>query len=37
VKEALDAHLCRCTGYVKQIKAVLRAGELMAKSGSEVG
>jgi carbon-monoxide dehydrogenase small subunit len=29
VKEALDGHLCRCTGYVKQIKAVLRAAEIM--------
>ena len=28
-KEALDGHLCRCTGYVKQIKAVLRAAELL--------
>jgi aerobic-type carbon monoxide dehydrogenase small subunit (CoxS/CutS family) len=27
VKQALDGHLCRCTGYVKQIKAVLRAAE----------
>ncbi len=25
VKESLDGHLCRCTGYVKQIKAVLKA------------
>jgi len=30
VKDALDGHLCRCTGYVKQIKAVMRAGRLMA-------
>jgi aerobic-type carbon monoxide dehydrogenase small subunit (CoxS/CutS family) len=29
VKTALDGHLCRCTGYVKQIKAVLRAAELV--------
>ena len=27
-RRALDGHLCRCTGYVKQIKAVLRAAEL---------
>jgi len=25
VMEALDGHLCRCTGYVKQIEAVLDA------------
>jgi aerobic-type carbon monoxide dehydrogenase small subunit (CoxS/CutS family) len=25
VMEALDGHLCRCTGYVKQIEAVLAA------------
>jgi carbon-monoxide dehydrogenase small subunit len=28
VKGALDGHLCRCTGYVKQVKAVLRAAAL---------
>jgi len=28
-REALDGHLCRCTGYVKQIRAVLRAAELL--------
>ncbi len=28
-RRALDGHLCRCTGYVKQIKAVLRAAELL--------
>jgi aerobic carbon-monoxide dehydrogenase small subunit len=27
VKTALSGHLCRCTGYVKQIKAVIRAAE----------
>ena len=31
VRQALDGHLCRCTGYVKQIKAVLRAAELLGK------
>jgi carbon-monoxide dehydrogenase small subunit len=30
VKEALDGHLCRCTGYVKQLKAVQRAAELLS-------
>jgi putative selenate reductase molybdopterin-binding subunit len=25
VMEALDGHLCRCTGYVKQVEAVLAA------------
>lgn len=29
IKTALDGHLCRCTGYVKQIAAVRRAAELM--------
>lgn len=27
VKTALSGHLCRCTGYVKQIKAVISAAE----------
>jgi len=31
VKRALDGHLCRCTGYVKQIKAVLRAAQILNK------
>jgi aerobic-type carbon monoxide dehydrogenase small subunit (CoxS/CutS family) len=30
VREAIDGHLCRCTGYVKQVKAILRASELLA-------
>ena len=30
VRDALDGHLCRCTGYVKQVRAVLRAAELIA-------
>lgn len=30
IKDALDGHLCRCTGYVKQIKAVQRAAGLLA-------
>jgi aerobic-type carbon monoxide dehydrogenase small subunit (CoxS/CutS family) len=40
VKHALDGHLCRCTGYVKQVEAVLdaaarlRAGAAAAKEGA---
>lgn len=29
VREALDGNLCRCTGYVKQVEAVLNAAEMM--------
>lgn len=36
-RRALDGHLCRCTGYVKQIKAVLRAAELMRSADSREG
>lgn len=35
VREALDGHLCRCTGYVKQVRAVLRAAELLGAAGAE--
>ena len=31
VTRALDGHLCRCTGYVKQIKAVMRAAQIINK------
>lgn len=30
-RRALDGHLCRCTGYVKQIKAVMRAAKVLRK------
>lgn len=33
VREALDGNLCRCTGYVKQIEAVLSAAEEMRGEG----
>jgi len=33
VREALDGHLCRCTGYVKQVKAVMKAADRMAGQG----
>jgi carbon-monoxide dehydrogenase small subunit len=35
VKDALDGHLCRCTGYVKQLRAVLRAAELAQKEARQ--
>jgi len=36
VKTALDGHLCRCTGYVKQIEAVLdAAGRLRAGASAK--
>jgi aerobic-type carbon monoxide dehydrogenase small subunit (CoxS/CutS family) len=28
VRVAIDGHLCRCTGYLKQVKAILRAAAL---------
>jgi len=34
VREALSGNLCRCTGYVKPVKAVLEAAEIMRKGGS---
>jgi len=31
VKEAMEGMLCRCTGYVKIVEAILAAGESMAE------
>jgi carbon-monoxide dehydrogenase small subunit len=36
-KEAIDGHLCRCTGYVKQIRAILRAADLMHAQAEKDG
>ncbi len=33
IKEALSGNLCRCTGYVKIIDAVLAAAQAMSKGG----
>ena len=31
VREALDGNLCRCTGYVKQVQAVLAASKILKR------
>ena len=31
VRYAIDGNLCRCTGYVKQVEAILAAAEEMKK------
>lgn len=36
IREALSGNLCRCTGYVKQVRAVQRAAEMMKKGGTHV-
>lgn len=35
IKEALSGNICRCTGYVKQIKAIKRAASIM-REGEQV-
>ncbi len=35
VREAISGVLCRCTGYVKPVQAVLRAAEEMRREGSQ--
>lgn len=35
VREALDGNICRCTGYIKQFEAVLKAAAEMAGSGKK--
>lgn len=35
VKEAIAGNLCRCTGYVKIVEAILAAAEMMKKGGTK--
>ena len=35
VREALAGNICRCTGYVKIVEAVLAAAEIMRKGGDQ--
>lgn len=34
VREALAGNLCRCTGYIKIVEAILAVKDRMEKSGS---
>ncbi|MBW2736117.1 MAG: (2Fe-2S)-binding protein [Deltaproteobacteria bacterium] len=34
IRGAMEGHLCRCTGYVKQVEAIKRAAELMREEAS---
>ena len=36
IREALSGHLCRCTGYAKQVRAVERAAERMREVATDV-
>lgn len=36
VRRTIDGNLCRCTGYVKQVRAILSAAEKMRKEKVEV-
>jgi aerobic-type carbon monoxide dehydrogenase small subunit (CoxS/CutS family) len=35
VQQALSGNLCRCTGYVKVVDAVLAAAKIMREGGQE--
>ena len=35
IREALSGNLCRCTGYVKEVRAVQWAAELMKDGGAD--
>jgi carbon-monoxide dehydrogenase small subunit len=37
VKEYLASNICRCTGYVKIVDAVLTAADAVEKGGKENG